>query len=293
MHRDRSSIVSSTDCGFLTPTYVAIPPRFAATVTKRMVTLLLAIVTVVTSLSAQSAPNVLGQRASREELTARIRQLQQQLGGTAKADEKSKVQAEISAISARLAEGDFRVGDRIVVIITQNDVRMDSVAVRDSLKVSLGAFPDVSLHGVLRSELDSYLTTFVARYLLNSRVRAIALSRISVVGAVGRPGYYYAVPDRPLSELVALAGGPVPEAKIGELEVKRGDLVVLSKKSAQRVLDEGRTLEQLDIQSGDEVKVPAKRKIPWQTIIQFFFLGMSLLFAVIQFLQFYYSRKNQ
>jgi len=281
-------------CGLNQAASVAVTQHMPRLLTRSLVCGFLSVVTIVTFVSAQVPIRAGAQRATREELAARATDLQRiTLSSSAKKEAKAAAQAEFTAINARLTDGDFRSGDRIVVYITQDEVKMDSVSVRDSLKVSLGAFPDFSLHGILRSELDSKMGEFVARYLRNSRVRTIALTRVSVLGAVNRPGFYYAVPDRALSELVTMAGGPAGESRVEQLEIKRGDALVLSKKQAKAVLAEGRTLEQLDVQSGDEVRVPERKRFPWTQVIQFAFLGMSLFFAVIQFLQYYYSRKNQ
>ena len=51
-------------------------------------------------------------------------------------------------------------------------------------------------------------------------------------------------------------------------------------------------MEQVDIRSGDEIRVPLKKKLNWQTIIQVMFIFSSLFFAFIQFLQWYYNRQQ-
>ena len=58
-------------------------------------------------------------------------------------------------------------------------------------------------------------------------------------------------------------------------------------------MKDGRTLEQLDVQSGDEVKIPIKKKINWQIVIQSMLVVSSLFFAGLQFLQWYYNRQDQ
>ncbi|MEO7520841.1 MAG: SLBB domain-containing protein, partial [Gemmatimonas sp.] len=141
--------------------------------------------------------------------------------------------AEVAAINQRLAEGDFRVGNQFVLTITTDLARSDTVSVRDSLLVAIGNLPDLSLKGVLRSELTESMTRHVARFLRNAQVRVNVLTRITVLGAVQRPGSYLASPDRPLGELIMLAGGPGTDAKLDELEISRSGRKVLSTKDSK------------------------------------------------------------
>jgi hypothetical protein len=40
------------------------------------------------------------------------------------------------------------------------------------------------------------------------------------------------------------------------------------------------------------VRIPLKKHINWQLVIQLFFIISSVFFAIIQFLQWYYSRQQ-
>ena len=243
-------------------------------------------------LAAQEVIQAGAQRASRAELTVRVTQLEQQVTANNRKSENAKAQAELAAIRLRIEQGDFRVGDRFVVTIRQDSVRSDTVSVRDSLKVSLLNLPDVSIAGVLRSELDERMSAHVGKYLRNVDVRTNVLTRISILGAVQRPGFYYAAPDRSLSDLVMLAGGPAPTANLAQLEVSRGRAKVIKAKNSKQLLKEGRTLEQMDVQSGDEVRIPEKRRVNWQLVIQVLFILSSLAFAFVNFLRWYYERQD-
>jgi hypothetical protein len=243
---------------------------------------------------AQPAPFAGAQRATRTELIAQASTLEQQLaGGSLKGEKQNRAKAELAGIQRRLSQGDFKVGDRFVLTFRQDSVRIDTASVRDSLRVSLLALPDLSLAGVLRSELDARLSAHVSRYLKNATIRSSVLTRIAILGAVRAPGYYYAAPDRPISDLVMLASGPVERANLAELEVSRGATVILKSKDSKRAMKDGRTLEQLDIQSGDEIRIPMQRGRPsFQTIVQLLFVFSSLFFAFLQFVQWYYSRQE-
>jgi protein involved in polysaccharide export with SLBB domain len=159
--------------------------------------------------------------------------------------------------------------------------------------VAVAALPDFSAAGILRSELDEKLNAHVSTYLKNTTVRTNVLTRIAIMGAVRSPGFYYAPPDRPLSDLVMLAGGPGADANLNEIELIRGGTSLLSSKDSRALLKDGRTLEQVDVQSGDEVRISAKRRIPWSTIVRSLLLVASLTFAILQFLISYYARQER
>ncbi len=231
------------------------------------------------------------QRATRAELTARVADLQGQQS-SARGASLGRLRREWSAIQQRLQTGDFRVGDRFVVSVRMDSVRTDTVLVRDSLRVLVLNLPEVSVAGVLRSELETHINAHVARFVRNASVRTSVLTRVSVLGAVLRPGFYYAAPDRPVSDLLMLAGGPLPDAKTDQFEATRGATKLVDSKAAKRIVKDGSTLEEVDIQSGDEVRFAQRRKVNWGLVVQLAFVASSLFFAALQFIQWYYSRQD-
>jgi len=232
--------------------------------------------------------------STRFEITQRLQQIDQQLAlaGT-KGKQRDRLSDEATILRNRLQEGDFRVGERFMLTLIKDTIRTDSVTVRDSLLIGISNLPDMSLKGVLRSELTARVSAFVAEFLLNTGVRTQILTRVSLMGEVGRPGFYYLIPDRPVSEAVTVAGGPTSKADIKRLEVTRAGKVILSAKKSEQAVKEGKTLEQLNIQSGDEIRIPAIRKFNWQIITQLLLLASSLFFALVNFLRFYYSQQSK
>jgi protein involved in polysaccharide export with SLBB domain len=244
-----------------------------------------------TSPSSPPARTVSWQRASRTELTAHLQDLERiASSGKLKGDAKNANTEEIADTRKRLANGDFNVGDKFLVTITQDSVRTDTVTVTDSLIVSFFALEPVSVRGVLRSELNDRMNAHVARFLRNVSVRTSLLTRLSVLGAVGRPGFFYYSPDQPISGVVMLAGGPAPTADLTKLEVYRGTRRIISDKDSKSALKDGRTIEELNIQSGDEIRIPVVRKFNWQIILQLLFLASTLFLTLINFLRWYYNR---
>jgi hypothetical protein len=255
----------------------------------------------VASLAAVCAPSVGAQppnvaslqQASRADLASQLSALEAQLAGSALRGRNAERARETAAsLRERLAVGDFRVGDRFVITVRMDSVRADTASVRDSLKVSVLNLPDLSLAGTLRSELNERVNSHIGRYVRNADARTSVLTRIAIFGAVARPGYYYASPDRPVSDIVMLAGGPAPNANLNEFEIVRARRTIMSAKASRQAIKEGRTLEQLDVQSGDEFQIAQKRRVNWQLIIQLLFIVSSLTFAAINFLIFYVGRQD-
>lgn len=228
------------------------------------------------------------QRATREELLTRVAALEAEAASGRKG--ASRARADLAATRQRLERGDFRVGDRFVLSYRLEKSGVDTVNVRDSLTISVGNMPDLSLHGVLRAELDGHLDRHVAKFLRSYQLRANLLTRVAIFGAVGAPGYRYVPPDRPISDLLMAAGGPSSAARLDDMVVRRDGRVLLDAKAIRRAINEGRTLEELDIQSGDELVVPGRRSINWFGIIQTTTFVTSILLASVQFISWYYGQ---
>ncbi len=202
---------------------------------------------------------------------------------------------QVSALEAQLASGALKgrnADDRFVITVRMDSVRADTASVRDSLKVSVLNLPELSLAGTLRSELNERVNSHIGRYVRNADARTSVLTRIAIFGAVARPGYYYASPDRPVSDIVMLAGGPAPNANLNEFQLVRARRTILDSKASRQAIKEGRTLEQLDVQSGDEFQIAQKRRVNWQLVMQLFFVVTSLTFAAVNFLIWYVGRQD-
>lgn len=262
--------------------------------TRRLVALVQALVVLAvwsTGATAQVKPVGAQPFATRAVLTERLATLQSQ-AASARGDNRIALLEQVAIVRARLENGDFKPGDRFVMLLRQDSVVADTLVVRDSLRVAVLNLPEFSVAGVLRAELEDRLGAHVSRFLRNAEVRTTQLTRVSVTGAVRTPGFYYAIPDRPINDLLTSAGGPLPEANLNKLTVTRVGKTVLSGKVAKRVVEEGQTLESLDIQSGDTVHVPLKKKINWEMIVRLAIIVTSLMFAMLQFIQWYYNRQD-
>jgi hypothetical protein len=201
---------------------------------------------------------------------------------------------EIAEIRDRLASGDFHVGDRFLINAAGgSDARSqrggDTVVVRDSLMISIGNLPATSLRGVLRSELQGSMERYLGTFYKEVNVHVYPLTRIGISGAVGRPGFYAMDPDKPLSDAIMVAGGPAPTAQFDKISVYRGTTQVLGVKQVSTALREGRTLDEIGLQSGDQVRVADKRPRNWTPLIQGLFIGVTALTALLAIIRSAYA----
>jgi protein involved in polysaccharide export with SLBB domain len=114
------------------------------------------------------------------------------------------------------------------------------------------------LVGVLRSELENHLRSVLGQYLRNPVIRARSYIRISLLGEVAQPGYYVVPTDMVLSDALMRAGGPSGNAKLPAIRVEREGRAIWADQALQQAIAQGRTLDQLGLQAGDQVVVPRK-----------------------------------
>ena len=202
----------------------------------------------------------------------------------------------LAYLRTRLTAGDFEAGDRMllqipglqpppavqvagqpaVVSAAALQARVDTYTVgRDrDIVLPVGGGAPISLRGVLRSELQDYLGQQLSQYLKYPAVRARPLMRVSVQGAVAKPGYYFVPSDVTLSDALMAAGGTVRDAKMKNLRVERSGSTVLKGRSVQEVIAAGRTLEDADLQNGDQLFVPGSSDVTEH--MRFLWLVVSL-----------------
>jgi len=215
-----------------------------------------------------------------------LEQLAQQLDRAAQAkdssgDARDWARTQAAVVRQRLAEGDFQIGDRVALRVEDDAIvapladrvqqaqqaqaagrtieqqLSDTFAVGQGRDLTLPAIGTVSLRGVLRSELEGHLTRYIGQYVRDPVVHARPLLRLSILGAVARPGYYYVPTDAVLPDAMMAAGGPKPEAKMSKARIERGGTRVWEGERLQRALAEGRTVDALNLRAGDQVVVPA------------------------------------
>jgi protein involved in polysaccharide export with SLBB domain len=184
-------------------------------------------------------------------------------------------------LRSRLERGDFQEGDRIVLTL-ENGPAVDTLKVRADKVVQLTGLPELSLAGVLRSELTDTLRAHLAKYLREPAVRAVPLLPVSVLGNVGQPGFYYFAADMVLRDVIMAAGGPA-SANLQKIVIRRGGETIWDADDVRVALADGLSLDRLHLRAGDEIVVPQRRDMNASTIVSIASATTALIVVILQF----------
>ncbi|MGH7529927.1 MAG: polysaccharide biosynthesis/export family protein [Gemmatimonadales bacterium] len=179
----------------------------------------------------------------------------------------------VARIRERLAEGDFRRGDRLALEVQAESTLTDTFTVsaeRDLLLPS-PTVGTLSLRGVLRSELQAKMAEYVARFVQDPVVRAYPLIRLSVQGEVTRGGIYAVAAGGTLADVVMAAGGTTQYATTREMRIERNGRPIWEGASFEVSIDE------LALRNGDQVFVGSNR--PGRTTENLRFVALLISIA--------------
>jgi len=197
---------------------------------------------------------------TRAELESLLTQLDQVAASPAYSGAlRSRAQQEAAQTRQRLRDGDFQVADRIYIKVEGEAALTDSFTVSNNRSVTLTGLGELSLEGVLRSELQDHVTRFLRKYIKEPVVSTKSFVRIAVLGGVGKPGFYTFPAELPISDVIMQAGGPSFESKLQDMRIERvtGERI-WEGEPLQTAIAEGRTLDRMNLRAGDRVMLPAK-----------------------------------
>ena len=204
--------------------------------------------------------------ASRSELESEL-ELAQRETQTGSDRDREQARMTVSTLNDRLTNGDFQVGDRVLIYVQDQQTLSDTFTVREGQIIHLPNLTDVDLHGVLRSELQGHVYDAVSKYLRNPAVRTGSLVRIAVLGSVTRPGFYALPADMLLSDAIMHAGGLNNSANVSRTTVARAGTVVWTAPEVTLAIKNGETIDQLSLRAGDQIEVGATHPSTFLTII--------------------------
>jgi len=195
---------------------------------------------------------------SRDSLQALLAQLDSATdsASTVSAAVKARSRTVAGMIRSRLDRGDFNPGDRIRLQVDSEPQLNDTFPVGPNQELVLPVVGVISLHGVLRADLQSAMTRELSRMLRDPIVRATALIRVSVVGEVNKPGFYLLPPTSVVADALTAASGPTQNARVEKMYVERGGRRLIEGQPFQQLIAEGRTLDDANIRPGDKIVVP-------------------------------------
>lgn len=203
--------------------------------------------------SEWDARQVLATRTGLEQLKGRL--LQASKSPAYSTHLRALAVSEANLIDRRLVDGDFRPGDRLFVQVEGETGLTDTFTVGPSRDISMQMVGAVPLAGVLRADVEPYLVSYLGRFLRSPRVHARPLISVTVTGHVSKPGFYTVPLGVAMTQVLNDAFGPTPESDLGRIEIIRSGQVVLGGSDLRLAMSQGRTLEQLGVQAGDQINV--------------------------------------
>ncbi len=174
------------------------------------------------------------------------------------ADLRALARQQASDVLARLREGDFHVGDRLFLTVPGEPALTDTFVVEQQHTLTLPIIGSLNLYGVLRSELESHIRQYLGRYMRQPSVKAESFIRVTVLGAVPKPGFYSIRSEAPVTDVLMQAGGPTSRAVMDDIRVERGTERILEGEALQQALALGRTFDQLSLKGGDRLFIPER-----------------------------------
>ncbi|MGH7583902.1 MAG: polysaccharide biosynthesis/export family protein [Gemmatimonadales bacterium] len=195
---------------------------------------------------------------------------------------KAAKRSEADVIRERLVDGDFHTGDIISIQVLGEPGVSALYQVSPDRTITIVGGEEISVKGILRSELQNYITRQLKVFIRDPVVKTTSAIRVSIFGAVAKPGFVQAPATALLSDvLMQSAGGVQNNMREDKSVIKRGDRVVVDGEQFRQALHSGMTLDQLNVEAGDEISVAAKpaRGLFW-TIVG----GVSALTGIVYLL---------
>lgn len=138
---------------------------------------------------------------------------------------------------------------------------------------------EVKIVGHNIKSLTTLLKDKYSPYIQDPYIMVTPLIRVTMQGAVNRPGAYLIPPSASLWELVDLAGGPSEKSNMRRMYVERSGRIVNKKLLGS--FERGYSLQEIGINSGDQILVPARNPFGWRDALSLVSFGLSI--AVVYF----------
>jgi protein involved in polysaccharide export with SLBB domain len=174
----------------------------------------------------------------------------------------------------------LRPGDLLRISVWPNAELGGEFAIDEAGYVHLPVLEAVRVAGVPVDQVRAELRRGYAAAMRNPVVNVTPVFTVIVTGAVLRPGVYSITPTHSLFDLLGMAGGFAGSADSEKLRVVRSGQVI--QYDALRAIEHGENLDAIQLRSGDQVVVPARRApFNWRnvlTVVQ----TISLIFVIYE-----------
>lgn len=172
-----------------------------------------------------------------------------------------------------------RPGDVLQIRVWPDTALSGEFPVEESGLVYLPILGGLEAGGMPLGELRKVLRERYGEAMKAPVVTVTPLFRVSVLGAVQRPGLYQVDPSQTLFDVVSLAGGFREGAREDRIRVIRGDRVL--EINAKRALETGEALLGLNLQSGDRIVVPERGWNIRPLDVFYFFQSLAVIVTLL------------
>lgn len=213
---------------------------------------------------------------TREEVRALADSIEQVLARTPARDaRRAPLERDAKELRRRLNEGDLRIGDRVLVRVTTDTVRVDTTTVSATAGILVSGLPEIPVRGVLFSELDAAVQAQVDRYVRNARITITPLVSIGVLGSVSRPGYFLVPHTATVTDALMATGGPIAEADVGRVRLQRAGRDRWNTKQMSAAMAARVSLAALGAENGDVLLI-GRQAAPYDRTFIFASIGLVL-----------------
>lgn len=155
-------------------------------------------------------------------------------------------------VVAQQSGSGLRPGDAIKLTIWREPDMSGEILVQEDGRA---VFPRLGPVVVVDKDIASLKNELIAEYektLVNPSIEIIVIRRITISGEVRTPGVFKVDPSMSITDALALAGGPTPNA--------RRDRLILYRDGRRTTVDlnEALTVQELAVESGDQIYVPQR-----------------------------------
>lgn len=254
--------------------------RVLATVSLSCVMLGAAVRDIAAQVTPASNPSEVAAAAPKDPLVGAY-ETRAELERVAMEAEKAGRTSEAWLLRYRLKNGDFQEGDRILLRVQKLAGMSDTLIVRRDKWVEFPNMEDLSLDGVLRSELSDTLRHHLSRYVHSPDFTVTPLLPLVIIGKVGAPGYYYMAADVVFRDVLTRAR-LTPQGDFNKITIRRDGKVIWEPEDVRTALNDGLSVDRLHLRAGDEISVGGSRSFGIGTVLPFVTTGLTLYMALSQ-----------
>lgn len=174
----------------------------------------------------------------------------------------------------------LRPGDILQVIVWGNEQYSGQFKVDENWQIQYPVIGDINVRDKTMAQIREELRDGLLQIFNNPFVTVSPNFNIAVLGEVRQPGLFPVDPTLTVLDIIAMAGGASPDGNINSTRLMRGGETMDLRFERDRV--GARTLQDVGLQSGDQIYVPRKAFTAGdlQTLLSIVQIGLSIAILI-------------